>query len=361
MTSRSGLASLTLAVAAVGAPRICALRVVKPGIAAFGPQGAKEFEADLDRLSWQVYNGNALRPNVTSATDTAGTGAVGETARRAAARIERFLRADAGGRGSARSAIGSHGITSPYCPQHIPENDPYWQETENYDETHHGYIKCDLSDGCSRPVTNADRVRSLRRALKGTAALLGHLGIDSLLYGGSAIGYYRCGDVIPWDVDCDVLVDKADITKIHQAAFGQPLDWQNFQAGGWSSGDLGHMGAHGIRLSKKTPCTPFEVVDTRTGFFCDVFVADWVGGYSAALFTPWWSGPSRCAGVFPECAAAGGTENCIKFPRRTIEPTQPCAMAGTAYRCPADLEGYLVTTYGEGIYWPNRTISTGSG
>merc|ERR1719171_3044457 len=86
-----------------------------------------------------------------------------------------------------------------YCAHHIPSDNSYWAEA---DDPPGGYIKCKYSDDCQRVITHADRVNSLRRALHGTAALFRQLGVEHMLYGGSAIGQYRCGDVLPWDVDC---------------------------------------------------------------------------------------------------------------------------------------------------------------
>ncbi len=37
-----------------------------------------------------------------------------------------------------------------------------------------------------------------------------------VLFGGSAIGAYRCGDGLPWDLDCDVLVNRDSLTPLLQ-------------------------------------------------------------------------------------------------------------------------------------------------
>merc|ERR1719375_2609199 len=163
---------------------------------------------------------------------------------------------------------------SPYCPYQIPMDAGYWQETEDYGSTAKGYLKCNVAEHrCQKPVTNADRVDSIRRALKGTSKLLASLRVPSILYGGSALGMYRCGDVLPWDVDCDVLVDAGDLGAIHEAAFGEPLNWESFHQGPQVSQELRGLGVPGIVLAKKNPCAPFEVVDQKTGFFCDLFTS----------------------------------------------------------------------------------------
>merc|ERR1719160_709316 len=249
-----------------------------------------------------------------------------------------------------------------YCPHHIPANSPYWQQTEPYHETHPGYVKCEFSDGCKRRITNGERVTSIRNALHGTTSLLRHLGIDYMLNAGSAIGQWRCGDVIPWDLDCDVLVSRANIERIHRFVYKSELNWYTIgQEQGMNSGDLSGFGAPGMVLSKKTACTPLEVVDTRHGFFCDIFPFEW---RKSTVETPWWKGTSTCPGSFPACAMAqgqpaGAGSKCYISPTDMVAPIKSCKMAGEWHRCPAKIYPFLVSRYGPGINKPNRTVFTG--
>lgn len=371
---------------------------------------ASEFEEELDKLSWGLYdNGIQGFSVLRNFSMSSGHNSTSNAAGRAAERIAEFLAAttstsamprepsapweaveriwrnmtrsqeNAGARrgqpfrqkvpGSksvhqklGQSSGASHDLEDSgksgggYCAHHIPVDNPYWLATENYDETHHGYIKCQYSDGCKRPVENRHRVTSLRNALHGAQALFNSLEVEYLLYGGSAIGQYRCGDVIPWDVDCDVLVSKSDIEKIHRQVFGADMDW--YQIGGQAgtaSNDLASFSAPDVVLIKKSACTPFEIVDTKHGFFCDVFVSDWEG---STLQTPWWNGPSACPGAFPACAAAGGSGNCYAYPDSMISPIQWCQMSSEWQRCPAKMYPFLVATYGSNVNTPNRTIPT---
>lgn len=245
-----------------------------------------------------------------------------------------------------------HGTNSAYCCHHVPDNHPYWQETEKYHQTHPGYIKCEFSDNCKRQVTNGMRVKSIRRALKGSQSLFQKLDVPSLLYGGSAIGQLRCGDVIPWDVDCDFMISAASIAVIHEKVFGTKLDWDNWKAGETSM-DLKHLGAPGIRLVKKTPCTPFEIVDTQEGFFCDVFPSKW---YQSELYTPWWSGTYPCPTLFGACDKAGGGKRCYKFDSSQVQPPTNCVMSGVMQYCSPAQSKYLHTLYGPGWHQPNQSI-----
>merc|ERR1719387_2653481 len=77
-------------------------------------------------------------------------------------------------------------------------------------------------------ITNADRVAALRKMLGAVKALMGNLRMDYFLYGGSAVGQYRCGDVLPWDGDNDIVVPRKDLQALHQKVFGRP--WKDLGA-----------------------------------------------------------------------------------------------------------------------------------
>lgn len=331
-----------------------------------------EFETALDSLSWEVssYGLETMVKDVTTAASQHAGPLRNEsgTVSSAAARIEQFFSAAAdkkilGVEHSEASISASSNLTqgdsaSPaqaYCAHHIPVDSWYWPATEQYHITHPGYVKCEYSDGCKRPIRNMDRVTSLRNALKGTSALLKNLGIKHMLYGGSAIGQYRCGDVLPWDVDCDVLISSRDVAKLHQHVFNDKSFWS-----GRATGDLASLGAPGIVLHTKTPCCPFEIVDTQHGFFCDVFVSDWKTdphrGFE--MYTPWWNGRRSCPGMFPQCEKAGGGSQCYAYPQSMVSPVRECTLAGSIHGCPAKMYPFLEMTYGPNVHAPNRTITS---
>lgn len=333
----------------------------------------------LEELSWKLYedeefgtavgNVNVSLPN-THSIDHGNTTVEGNLNSVAAARVMRFVQAVksnqvnvtsdksvavVGHKNRSKNEFDDQAGKSAFCCHHVPGNDPYWQETEKYHQTHPGYIKCQYSDGCTRRVTNSMRVKSIRRALLGSRALFQNLGVESLLYGGSAIGQFRCGDVIPWDVDCDFMLKESAIASIHEKVFGSKADFYNWKAGETSI-DLASFGAPGIRLIKKTACTPFEIVDTQEGFFCDVFTSKY---YSSSLYTPWWNGGHPCPGLFEGCDKAGGGQRCYKFAQQTVTPPQNCVMSGVVQSCPPNMRTYLYTTYGHGWNKPNNTITIG--
>jgi hypothetical protein len=263
-------------------------------------ENAPNAEYFLDGLSWELYNGQHWKldnANLSMKEVAPSQNKGKDLSSQASARISRFVRAveQQHRPGQAVGAVGSKNHSksvskaamdataeTAYCCHHLSDDDPYWQETEKYHITYPGYIKCQYSDGCNRKVTNGMRVKSIRRALKGTKQLLTKLNVQNLLYGGAALGQYRCGDVIPWDVDCDILVSQADVELIHKKVFNKEMDFNDWEEGE-TSVDLASLGAPGIRLIKKNPCSPFEIVDTQDGFFCDVFTSNW---YSSQLYTP---------------------------------------------------------------------------
>lgn len=331
---------------------------------------APNLESLLDSLSWKLYEGAHLDLDGgnLSMRDTAPS-QLKDLSSEAYARINRFVKAvdkyhmpvgTAAGtvkvnnsKSMSKAAINAT-VESAYCCHHVSEDDAYWQETEQWHITNPGYIKCQYSDGCNRKVTNGMRVKSIRRALHGAQQLFHNLNVQSMLYGGSAIGQYRCGDVIPWDVDCDILVGQAHIDLIHKKVFNKEMDFDNWVKGE-TSVDLAHLGAPGIVLVKKNPCAPFEIVDTKEGFFCDVFTAKW---QTSELYTPWWSAPHTCGGMFEGCDKAGGGQRCYKFAQNTVYPTASCTMSGSAQNCAPDMPSYLRTLYGNGWHTPNRTLKS---
>lgn len=331
-------------------------------------ESAPNPEFFLDGLSWELYEGatwdlktgrNLSMKEISSSHDEG-------LSSQASARINRFVQAVAtshmnrsvGAVGSTNSSKGMSKAVingtagSAYCCHQLAYDDPYWQETENYHVTYPGYIKCEYSDSCTRKVTNSMRVKSIRRALKGAQQAFSNMNVQSLLYGGSAMGQYRCKDVIPWDVDCDIMISQADVAVIHRKVFKKELDYNQWVTGE-TSVDLAHFGAPGIRLVKKNPCSPFEIVDTQEGFFCDVFTSNW---YSSQLFTPWWSGPYSCPQLFEGCDQGAAGQRCFRFEAHTMRPTASCMMAGISQHCPPDMPTYLQALYGDGWHTPNQSL-----
>lgn len=310
--------------------------------------GVCDSEVVLDKLSYKVYEAGNIGINQTNLMIAGGFNQSDILASQEAARISHFLRVADHAR-SLGAVGGNLSVdTGGYCCHHVPVNNPYWEEVEDYSKTHPGYIKCKYSDGCTRPITNGNRVGSLRRALFGSQTLFHYLGVQAILYGGSALGQYRCGDVIPWDVDCDFMISEGDAKKIHRHVFGDGMNYSDFRRGEESM-DLGRFGAPGIRLVKKYACAPFEIVDTQHGFFCDVFTSKWGDAPAGGLYSPWWAGPADCKGMFP-C----DHDKCYKFATETIAPVQLCTMASEQYECAANMPQYLEDMYGPGFAHPDR-------
>merc|ERR1719161_1841409 len=188
-------------------------------------------------------------------------------------------------------------------------------------------------------ITNADRVDALRKLLRGTKSFLGKLGIDYMLYGGSAIGQYRCGDVLPWDGDNDVLVPRKDLLKMHEVIYGRP--WADLRTEenknselGYSefSQDLGKWGAPGFKLMKKSNCIIYELVDVNSGFITDMFPIDYDGG---AGLVPW-PGTSTYCHTWSKCA-----NTCYQYWDQWYWPIEDCKMSGLSMRCAKDRAALL--------------------
>lgn len=221
----------------------------------------------------------------------------------------------------------SQSTLPPRCPRDVPENAPYWSEKHWRDRTH---TVCEYVDDCNSMVSNRERHDSIRNALAVTKQTLDGASVPYVLYGGSAIGQYRCEDVLPWDADCDVLIKKADISKL-------------------KAGPL----SNGFVLREKSTTIPFVVVDTSTGFYCDIFQMDFEESRgTVAVAWPWGAAPCP---QFPD-RSLGEPMRCERYPLEAVSPYVPCVLNGVTHKCAHDQATYLATKYGDS--WNNPNVST---
>lgn len=242
----------------------------------------------------------------------------------------------------------------PSCAADLPDDNPYWGGQDRYSMGHH---KCQHSGkpeaqgiasarGDCPYISNRARVDALRKLLTVTHMLMENLKVDYMLYGGSAIGQYRCKDVLPWDGDNDILVPRKDIFRMHQEIYGRP--WRDLMKNetehgelGWGyseySNDLSRWGLpSGYKLMKKSNCVIYQIVDVNSGFSTDIFPVDYQGGRG---LVPWPGTTSYC-NTWTKCASV-----CYSYPDASYWPPVDCEMSGITMKCAKDRADFLVRTY----------------
>lgn len=213
--------------------------------------------------------------------------------------------------------------TPPRCPGDVPSDAVYWK-MKRAPQSHHNL--CQYSQSCTMQISNLERVRIIRGALEKTKNLLQSKGVPYILYGGSAIGQHRCNDVLPWDVDCDVVIHTSHVGMLIHG----PIDAR-------------------YTLIRKSKVIPFAVVDTQNGFYCDVFKMDMPPGGSQMLVAwPW--GGTYCP-QFPESGS-----KCIAYPLTAAYPYSSCPMSGQTYTCARDQYRFLSAEYGAGVSEPDVAV-----
>eukprot|EP00747_Dinoflagellata_sp_TGD_P127415 gnl/TRDRNA2_/TRDRNA2_174400_c0_seq4.p1 gnl/TRDRNA2_/TRDRNA2_174400_c0~~gnl/TRDRNA2_/TRDRNA2_174400_c0_seq4.p1 ORF type:complete len:438 (+),score=58.09 gnl/TRDRNA2_/TRDRNA2_174400_c0_seq4:131-1444(+) len=251
-------------------------------------------------------------------------------------------------------------VLPPACAWQIPVDDPYWKQKDSYwvwnGHQWVAYNSCRYSNGCKKQYTNAERVTSIRKTLSVTHQFLKKFGVYHALYGGSAIGAYRCKDVLPWDVDSDVIVPNWQFPTLLNLLNGAPQDT------GWRhkgrSIDMSSVGFPGFTLMEKYPgCMPLVVVDQSTGFFTDLFPVLPVQQYGVAL-TPWWDGKVQCDGqsLFNGCQ----TKRCHQWTLGKTLPPTSCKIHTFEANCPAQLHAWLLEHFGPGVEKPDVETRGGS-
>eukprot|EP00747_Dinoflagellata_sp_TGD_P127400 gnl/TRDRNA2_/TRDRNA2_174400_c0_seq26.p1 gnl/TRDRNA2_/TRDRNA2_174400_c0~~gnl/TRDRNA2_/TRDRNA2_174400_c0_seq26.p1 ORF type:complete len:430 (+),score=66.61 gnl/TRDRNA2_/TRDRNA2_174400_c0_seq26:129-1418(+) len=251
-------------------------------------------------------------------------------------------------------------VLPPACAWQIPVDDPYWKQKDSYwvwnGHQWVAYNSCRYSNGCKKQYTNAERVTSIRKTLSVTHQFLKKFGVYHALYGGSAIGAYRCKDVLPWDVDSDVIVANSQFPTLLNLLNGAP------QGTGWQhkgrSIDMSRFGFPGFTLMEKYPgCMPLVVVDQSTGFFTDLFPVLPVQQAGTAL-TPWWDGKVRCdtKSLFNGCH----NNRCHQWTLGKTLPPSSCKIHTYEANCPAQLHAWLLEHFGPGVEKPDKETRGGS-
>lgn len=245
-------------------------------------------------------------------------------------------------------------VNRPACAHHLPARHPYWRQQDHYGFKRN--FKC-MKDGCPQ-ITNADRVNSLRRLLSVTDKLMKFFHADYFLYAGTAVGQQRCGDVLPWDKDNDILVPRTHLLRIQKAVFGEK--WVSTPRGRHVPGKMGYNTESpdlrrwglppGYKLIRYSECIMFKILDTKTGFLTDVFPLD-IG--ARKVVTPWPGGPHHCQS-WPHCSTG-----CYGWWRATVFPLRPCKMSSVWMQCSRNQPRFLVSKYGQKVLTtPDVKVST---
>jgi len=250
------------------------------------------------------------------------------------------------------------------CPADLPEDDPYWSQKDSYWVGETPYVECRYSDGCQKEFTNRERVDSLRRTLQATKTFLNGQNTAHMLFGGSVIGAYRCNDVLPWDLDTDVVVLNDHFPKLLSLLVGKQRG-TGFRGEGRSI-DLANFELPGFTLMEKTQgCLPLVIVDQSTGFFTDLFPMQPVSldevaaamSFSASptlMYSPWATGPMACDAwaMFNGCVMA----RCDYWSYANTLPASECKIHTTKQACPRDLKAFLHEYYGKSVDRPDIPI-----
>lgn len=336
--------------------------------------GEGEFEEVLDRVSWNVFSvglpwlqnltahqGHLKGQTITSASTHASnqtTHVDTDLEQFAMSRVARWYAAAEGfavglhtSQGvNAVSHADSDEVLPPACPHFLPLTDPYWSQNDSYVIRKHGqllkYNVCRYSDDCTREFTNLERVVSLRNGLKATKVLLDKFQATYVLFGGSAIGAWRCNDVLPWELDTDVLVNQESLPGL--------LNLLNESKNGTGYRDVGRSldlekhGLPGFTLMEKFPgCLPLMVVDQSTGFFTDLFPMKAVK--DSHVMVPFWAGKKviECdtGSIFSGC----GWWRCISYSMLNSLPPSLCRLHDTMFSCASNLGAWLLEQFGPGI------------
>jgi len=233
---------------------------------------------------------------------------------------------------------GSGSLLPPKCPADVSETSPYM--TENVFPNKY-YTMCDYRQPCGRRGTNLERVDSIRGLLKQTKKLLNDLQVPYALYGGSAVGQERCGDVLPWDSDCDVVVWEHDVHKI-------------------SSGNIDSR--YAVQHKTINSAVPFVVADRKTGFFCDIFFMKRDPKFDSLVNMAWPWGASDCYDMSTSSPFTGEIKKCDKFPMSVVSPFVPCVLNGIEHTCFKDQAGFLELRMGRSVlHLPDVPTQAGGG
>jgi len=275
------------------------------------------------------------------------------------------------------------GKLPPMCFSDLDESDTLWSNmAAGHDSGHR------VAEFALRNLTNLERFHAIRAVLAATKSMFDSMGIESFLVFGTALGQARCADVIPWDVDCDVAIAMKDVEQLQAGALISDPRYE---------------------LQVKNKVTPFGLVDTHTGYFCDIFQVAAENNYILAglaesldqkhvvqaateldalnnhslgsalaaehdgereeedpdgrtLLIPYPYGPQAIttAVACPQFPDWGNrTMSCLQLHQEDIYPLTACGIDGAMYSCAREQDVLLSMVYGDHFLTPNHNIAVG--
>ena len=219
----------------------------------------------------------------------------------------------------------NHGVTSHF----MIETEPYAESmTENHLCRQFAHRGLDLPPEKRSPT--------LVKLLKVLHCYFTTYDIEYWLDGGTLLGGYRDGHIIPWDEDADVCIRAPALARLLQIApahpFADPDCLLIFRKGAYRLGNP-------LPAADFIPCI---LVDKRNGVFVDIFL--WHELDDRWLKMYWW-------GPCPKCRNFG-----VKFRKSMIFPLKQIVLEGQSYPCPNRTMEYLKGYYGD--LRPRRTNCT---
>jgi len=218
----------------------------------------------------------------------------------------------------------NHGVTSHF----MIETEPYAESmTENYlciQFAHRGF-----------DLPPEKRAPTLVKLLKVLHHYFTTHRIEYWLDGGTLLGSFRDGHIIPWDKDADISIRAPTLTRLLQIVPTHPFADPNclliFRKGAYELGNF-------LPPADFIPCI---FVDKRNGVFVDIFLWHEVNDRRLKMY---WYGPC------PKCRNFG-----VKFRKSTVFPLKQTMLEGQSYPCPNQTKEYLKSYFGD--LRPRRTIT----
>ncbi|DAZ97148.1 TPA: hypothetical protein N0F65_004762 [Lagenidium giganteum] len=193
------------------------------------------------------------------------------------------------------------------------------------------HVEMDYFDE-SKCVTALERQVAITELLRVITAALKSADVDYWLDSGSLLGQIRAQSVIPWDNDADIGVTTAGYEYLRDHELPVP---EGFVLNIYDS----RLHPEGTR----DWIIPGRLVDTRFGFYVDIFVfhETRVNGIAMLAVTP-----SACWNTCHKCVRVGKYDGFFVIPKSYVYPLISCPFADFTVLCPAKRTSYLDHIYG---------------
>jgi hypothetical protein len=157
--------------------------------------------------------------------------------------------------------------------------------------------------------------------------------IEYWLDGGTLLGSYRDGHIIPWDDDADIRIPSHALHRLLEIVPAHPLANDDCL---FIFRRAKYLFWNPIPPADLIPCI---LVDKRNGVFVDIFLCHEVANRWLKMY---WLGPRQKWSYYG-----------IEFHQSTVFPLKLIMLEGNLYPCPNKTKKYLQTFYGD--LRPRRT------